>query len=104
MDRTALTRMQIRVVLTVFRAELARLRRLGGGARGTDAAERLRERSLLLLDEARAQLDGAAPDNPRLLDEITEARSEVERTRLEDGEQERDLAMAGGSSSDSHSR
>ncbi len=77
MDRAALTRMQIRVVRTVFRAEVDRLRRKRAGDVDADALARLRTRSLELLDHARAELNGEAAKHPELLEEIEAARAQV---------------------------
>lgn len=77
MDRPALTRMQIRVVLTVFRAEMARLNRVDPVGAGFDAGRRLRLRSIELLDQARARLNGEGISQPELLDELQSAREEV---------------------------
>jgi hypothetical protein len=75
MDLTAITRMQIRVVLTVFRSQNLRLRRLRPGDAGARARERLRVRSVELLDTARARLNGEG--DPELLSELKSARDEV---------------------------
>ena len=77
MDRVALTRMQIRAVLTVFRSEGARLRRRYPEDAGADAMERLRLRSLELLDNARAELNGEGTRRPDLVRELESAREEV---------------------------
>lgn len=77
MDLAEITRMQIRVVLTVFRSEDLRLRRLDPDEAGTDARERLRVRSVELLDSARARLDGDGALYPALLSELKSARDEV---------------------------
>lgn len=79
MDRVALTRMQIRAVLTVFRSEGARLRRRYPEDSGADALERLRLRSLELLENARAELNGEAARRPELLRELESAHDEVSR-------------------------
>jgi hypothetical protein len=77
MDLAALTRMQIRAVLTAFRSENLRLRRLYPRGGGADARRRLSHRSVELLDNARARLDGEAIRHPELLDEIESAREVV---------------------------
>ena len=79
MNRVALTRMQIRAVLTVFRSEGERLRRRYANDGGADALDRLRLRSVELLDNARAELNGEAARNPGLLRELESAREEVGR-------------------------
>lgn len=69
--------MQIRAVLTVFRSEGARLRRRYPVDSGADAMERLRVRSIELLDNARAELNGEAARSPELVHELMAARDEV---------------------------
>ena len=89
--------MQIRAVLTVFRSEGARLRRRYAADSGADALERLRVRSIELLDNARAELNGEAQRNPELVDELDAARAEVSDTaagRLDDAAR-RDEAAEG---------
>ncbi len=78
MDALALTRMQIRVVRTVFRSESARLGRLYPRDDGADACERLRVRSVELLDHARDGLSEGI-HKAELLDELQSARDEVNR-------------------------
>jgi hypothetical protein len=56
--------MQIRVVLTVFRAEMARLNRVDPVGAGFDAGRLLRLRSIELLDHARARLNGEESASP----------------------------------------
>lgn len=77
MDVAALTRMQIRVVLTVFRAEMARLDRVDPMRASFDAGRLLRVRSMELLDTARARLNGKGRSHPELLAELDSAREEV---------------------------
>ncbi len=77
MDIAALTRMQIRVVLTVFRSEMARLDRVDPLGASFDAGRLLRVRSIELLDTARARLNGKGRSNPQLLAELDSAREEV---------------------------
>jgi hypothetical protein len=77
MDLAAITRMQIRVVLTAFRSQDLRMRRLHPGDAGAKARERLRVRSVQLLDAARARLNGEAVLYPELLSELKSARDEV---------------------------
>lgn len=77
MDVTALTRMQIRVVLTVFRAEMARLDGVDPLGASFDAGRLLRVRSIELLDNARARLNGRGSGHPELLAELDSAREEV---------------------------
>lgn len=77
MTPEAMTRMQIRVVLTIFRAEMARLPRIRPPEARADAARRLRLRSLNLLAEAKARLNGQTAAHPELLTELEAARSEI---------------------------
>lgn len=81
MDAMALTRMQIRVVLTVFRSEMARLGRLYPRDGGVEAGAPLRARSVALLENARVRLDGEEIRHPELLDELEAARDEVNAER-----------------------
>lgn len=82
MDAMALTRMQIRVVRTVFRSERARLGRLYPVDAGGDACERLRARSVELLDNARDRLDADGGAHPELVSELDAARVEVNSGQL----------------------
>lgn len=77
MDLAALTRMQIRVVLVVFRAEMARLDSVDPMRASFDAGRLLRMRSIELLDTARARLNGKGLSHPELLAELASAREEV---------------------------
>ena len=77
MDLAALTRMQIRVVLTVFRAEMTRLERADPLGASFGAGRLLRLRSIELLDTARARLNGGGVRYPELLSELKSARDEV---------------------------
>ena len=52
--------MQLRVVQTVFRAEIRRLDRTPGTAEREDKVRDLRSRSMAILEELRAELDGSA--------------------------------------------
>jgi hypothetical protein len=70
-DPAARARLQIRAVLVVYRAERARALRLG-----TDLAP-LRVRSLEILDDVRAQLDGKARWHGAVQDQLAKAREEV---------------------------
>jgi hypothetical protein len=85
MDRVALTRMQIRAVLTVFRSEGERLRRRHPEDDGADALERLRARSIELLENARQDLDGESAENVDVVTELDAAREEVEAARVSVG-------------------
>lgn len=53
-------RMQLRVVQTVFRAEIRRLDRTPFTAEREDKVRDLRSRSMAILEEVRAQLNGGA--------------------------------------------
>ena len=77
MDRVASTRMQIRAVLTVFRSELRRLRRRYAADGSRIRLDRLRVRSLELLDKAREDLGGDASAHPDLVRELESARQEI---------------------------
>jgi hypothetical protein len=77
MDVAALTRMQIRVVLTVFRAEMARLERVDPLGASFDAGRLLRIRSMELLENARARLNNGSRGDPSLIAELDSAREEV---------------------------
>jgi hypothetical protein len=71
-------RFQIRAVLVVYRAEMARLSRSSrSDQRLSEDLGDLRTRCLLILDTARAGLDGQAAWHPDLLDELARARAEV---------------------------
>ena len=77
MNTAALARMQIRVVRTVFRSERARL--VGIQPRNVEAVDRLRVRSVELLDHAEDRLKGDEAKHPELLDELQSARDELNR-------------------------
>ena len=53
-------RMQLRVVQTVFRAEIKRLDRTPGTAEREDKVRYLWSRSMAILEEVRAELNGSA--------------------------------------------
>jgi hypothetical protein len=77
-DEARRMRRQIQAVLVVFRAEKARLEQaIQPGAARDHQLDDLRERSVAILDAARAQLDGNAAWHPKLLKELAEARAEV---------------------------
>jgi hypothetical protein len=78
MDEVARVRMQIRAVLVVYRAEIARLNRSNLSPATREAfATSLKTRSFQVLDDARASLDGDAPDHKDLIGEIEEARTQI---------------------------
>lgn len=78
MEEPAKLRFQIRAVLVVYRAEMARLDRSSRSDETvTEVLGGLRARSLQLLDTARAGLDGQAAWHPDLLDELARARAEI---------------------------
>ena len=77
MNTAALARMQIRAVRIVFRSESARL--VGIQPRDAKAVDRLRVRSVELLDHAEDCLNGDGVENPELLDELQSARDELNR-------------------------
>ena len=92
MNTVARTRMQIRVVMTVFRSEMARLARLYPADAGSRAGALLHARSVEMLDSARARLNGEGVGNPELLEELSSAREELDR--------EAGLELSAGSSGD----
>lgn len=53
-------RLQLRVVQTVFRAEMKRLERTGISPEREEKVRDLRSRSVAILEEVRAELDGSA--------------------------------------------
>jgi hypothetical protein len=74
-DRAARrARLQIRVLLLVYRAERARARRPGGNS---ELEHTVRRRSLEILDNVRASLNGAAPWHPEVIAELASARAEI---------------------------
>lgn len=76
MEEPVKLRLQIRAVLVVYRA--ARLGRSSSSdQRLSEDLGDLRTRCLLILDTARADLDGQAAWHPELLDELARARAEV---------------------------
>lgn len=70
-DPAARTRLQIRAVIVVYRAERARAQRFG-----TDL-DPVRTRSLEILDDVRATLDGEARWHGEVRDQLAAAREEV---------------------------
>jgi len=81
MDAATKTRMQIRVVLTVFRSEQARKRRAQSHQATNEVGELLRARSVEMLDDAQAELNGTELTHPELVDELNSARDEVNSSR-----------------------
>jgi hypothetical protein len=80
MDTAAKARMQIRIVLVVWRLETERLTRLDVSP--TDRIEwenALRARSLSLLDVALTSLDGASVRHADVRQQLVSARAEVNR-------------------------
>jgi hypothetical protein len=78
MDEAARVRLQIRAVLVVYRTEMGRRKRRKEPTEALEAfSTGLRARSLQVLDDARAELDGSAPEHQDLVLEIEEARSEI---------------------------
>jgi hypothetical protein len=77
-DEAGQVRMQIRVVLVVYRTEKAGIEAMAalGEARQEDL-DHLRARSIEILDIAGSELDGSAAWHPQLLDELAQARAEV---------------------------
>jgi hypothetical protein len=75
MDNPDRVRLQVRAVLVVYRAEVARIRRYSASPKVLRAdLDDLRARSLKRLDEAGAGLDGSAAWHPELVKEIDRAR------------------------------
>ncbi len=78
MDEAARVRLQIRAVLTVYRAEMSRLKAWQpSGETSEQYATSLRARCVEILDAARAQLDGSAPWHPDVITELAQARAEI---------------------------
>ena len=78
MDEVARLRLQIRAVLVVYRAEMARLSRWNLSPASREAfATSLKARSFQVLESARAALDGDAPEHADLVREIEDARAEI---------------------------
>jgi len=78
MDDAARVRLQIRAVITVYRAEIARLKAWKpSGETSEKYAKSLRARCIDILDAARAELDGSAPWHPDVLTELANARAEI---------------------------
>jgi len=77
-DLAARVRLQIRVVLVVFRSEIGRVDLWNLSlANRKDFTQALKSRSLQVLESARAMLNGTAPEHPDLVREIDDARAEV---------------------------
>jgi hypothetical protein len=80
MDSAAKARMQIRIVLVVWRLEIARLARLDlSPADRLEWEDGLRARSLALLDGALETLDGAHTWHADVRPQLLSARAEVNR-------------------------
>lgn len=79
MNTAARTRMQIRVVMTVFRSEMARLARLYPADAGAAAGALLHARSVEMLDNAKERLNGESAANPELVAELESARRELDQ-------------------------
>jgi len=78
MDDAARVRLQIRAVITVYRAEMSRLKAWKpSGETSEKYAKSLRARCIDILDAARAELDGSAPWHPDVLTELANARAEI---------------------------
>jgi hypothetical protein len=78
MDTAARARMQARIVLVVYRAEMARLARIDISP--TDRLEwedTLRRRSIELLDETQSRLSGGPGSRADALRSLAEARAEI---------------------------
>jgi len=70
-------RLQIRVVQTVFRAEMQRLERAGISADREDRVRDLRSRSIAILEAVRAELDASAGWDPEVSALIREVEAEL---------------------------
>jgi hypothetical protein len=71
-------RLQVRAVLVVYRAEVARIRQFSASSNVRRAdLDDLRARSLQRLEETRAQLDGSAAWHQELVGEIDRAQAFV---------------------------
>jgi hypothetical protein len=78
MDSADRVRLQVRAVLVVYRAEVARIRQFSASSNVLRAElDDLRARSLQRLDETRARLDGSAAWHAELVGEIDRARDLV---------------------------
>jgi hypothetical protein len=80
MDTASKARMQIRIVLAVWRLETERLKRLDlSPPDRLEWENALRDRSLSLLDVALATLDGTSAGHPEVRQQLVSARAEVNR-------------------------
>ena len=77
-------RMQLRVVQTVFRAEIRRLDRNPGTAEREDKVRDLRSRSMAILEEVRAKLNGSAGWHHEVSGLVREVEAEL-RAEGDDG-------------------
>jgi hypothetical protein len=78
MDSADRVRLQVRAVLVVYRAEVARIREYSASPSVLRAdLDDLQARSLQRLDETRAGLDGSAAWHAELVGEIDRARALV---------------------------
>lgn len=78
-------RMQLRVVQTVFRAEMKRLEGIGISAKRQDKVRELRSRSMAILDAVRAGLDGSATWHADLSALVRELEEELNNAEESDG-------------------
>lgn len=70
-------RMQLRVVQIVFRAEIKRLGRISGTAEREDTLRHLLSRSMAILEEVRAELNGSAEWHPEMSALVREVEAEL---------------------------
>lgn len=77
MNTEARARLQIRAVLVVYRSETRRLARSRASDATRAAADDLKARSLALIHDAHAKLDGAAAWHDEVRRELDAARTEV---------------------------
>ena len=76
--------LQLRVVQTVFRAEMKRLELIGDSAERADKVRDLRSRSAAILDGVRRDLDGSAGGHPETSALVREIEAEL-RAQGSDG-------------------
>ena len=78
MDLAARARLQIRIVIVIYRSEMARLgRSIPAGPERDEHVGALRDRCFAILDTAQAKLDGQAPWHPEVLEQLQLVRAEV---------------------------
>ena len=78
-------RMQLRVVQTVFRAEIKRLDRIPDTSDREDMVLDLWSRSMAILEELRAELDGSTGWHPEVSALVRDLEAELRAERNERG-------------------